>query len=415
MSEDASNPRHGGLTDAGLARRFAVAWIFLFVSGVLGAGLRLAVIQPVPGFHYGHMLHAHSHVAFLGWVFNAFFVAALRQFIPPDRARSYDAVWWTMQVAIVGMLVTFPIQGYDVASIAFTTLHMGAAIVFAGKLWRTNHAVPAARFFLRAGLLFMLVSGLGPVALGPLAALDLRDSPAYSLSIYFYLHFQYNGWFLFFLLALLLQLRHGRGRAADSAAAIRAGWWLIAGCGLTYALSALWCDPPSWVRGVALAGGAAQLIGCVLLVRSVRAAPAGTALRPALLWVVAVASFFLKYVLQFLGAWPGLAELANQRFVAIAFLHLIFLGVVTPALLLWAGHAGWVREGWPRRAGLVLFLGGALVTEVMLVAPTGFALAGWSFPLPLAPTLFAAALALVAGIALLGLALRPARRVRGEA
>jgi hypothetical protein len=389
-------------------RRFAVAWMFLLISAALGVGLRLQLVSPVAGLNYGFLLHTHSHVAFLGWVFNAFFVAALRHFIPPEAARGYDVLWWTMQVGVLGMMATFPFQGYAFASITFATLHTGAAAVFAGKLWRGNCAAPAARVHLRAALGFMLLSGLGPIALGPLAALGLRESPVYTLSIYFYLHCQYNGWFLFFLQALLLQRRHEAGYPADGYAAIRAARWLASGCLLTYALSALWIQPPAWVQGLAAAGGLAQIIGCVELWRAVRGTfPPGAGLPP-LEWIAA-GGFGLKHGLQLAAALPGLAGFAHERFIAIAFLHLIFLGIVTPALIAWARENGWFPPARRQRPGLLVFLGGAAATELLLLAPAAAGLAGQALalPLPLPHALLAASVAILIGLLALG---RPGHR-----
>lgn len=53
--------------DAGLARRFRVAWGFLLGSVLIGLGLRLQWVRPWTSLGYNDLLHAHSHVAFLGW------------------------------------------------------------------------------------------------------------------------------------------------------------------------------------------------------------------------------------------------------------------------------------------------------------------------------------------------------------
>ncbi len=345
-------------------RAFALALGFLLVTAILGTLLRLHTAVPLPGFAYGHVLHAHSHVAFLGWVFNAFFALALTYFAPPGEQRGYVRLFVVLQIAVVGMLVSYPIQGYGSVSIAFSTLHMVGSGVFAWKLWHRNTASPVARGHLRAALLFLVVSGLGPLALGPLAASGLRDTPAYQLSIYFYLHCQYNGWFLFFLQAVLFQ----SFTPANPAAARQALHWLSAGAVLTLAQSALWLHPPGWVYALAALGGGVQLVGCVYLLRALRGA--GTLFRgmARALAVLALASFFLKHLLQAASAAPALAHLANHRFTVIAFLHLVFLGVVAPALFAWALRQGWLRPTPVTHTGLVLFVGAALANEVVLIA-----------------------------------------------
>lgn len=385
--------------DVGLARRFRFAWGYLLGSVLIGLGLRLNWVWPWTSLGYSDLLHAHSHVAFLGWVFNAFFVAALRHFVPPAEMRSYDRLWWTMQAGVVGMLATFPFQGYAAASITFSTLHMAAALGFALKLWRRNHAAPAARVHLRLALVFMLLSGAGPLALGVLPALGLRESPAYTLAIYFYLHCQYNGWFPFFLQALLLQRAEEQGWRVDGPAAARAAWWLGGGGLLAYALSTLWCQPPAVLGWIALAGGVIQAVGAVQFSRAVRRVPWPADRVVRLLAFAAVGAWLLKHGLHLVGPWPGLAALTQQRFVAIAFLHLVFLGLVTPGLLIWAHGQNWLPTGGRLRWGVGLLLLGTVASELLLVVPTftGGLPFGWSLPLPL----LTSSAVLVVGVALL--------------
>jgi hypothetical protein len=384
---------------AWLARRFRMAWAFLLGSVLIGLGLRLHWVWPWTSLGYSDLLHAHSHTAFLGWVFNAFLVAALRHFVPSAEMRGYDRIWWTMQAAVAGMLVTFPFQGYAAASITFSTLHMAAALVFAVKLWRRNHAAPAARIHLRLALAFMLLSGAGPLALGVLPALGLRESPAYTLAIYFYLHCQFNGWFPFFLQALLLQRAEEQGWPVDGPAAARAAWWLGGGGLLVYALSTLWCQPPAVMGWIAVAGGVIQATGAALLLRAVRNVPWPAVRVVRVLAFVAVGAWLLKHGLHLAGPWPGLAALAQQRFVAVAFLHLVFLGLVTPGLLVWAHGRGWLPAGGRLRVGVGLLLLGTAASELLLVLPAlaGGLPFGWSLPW----SLLAASVVLVAGVALL--------------
>lgn len=378
-------------------RMFGVALMFLAIVAGLGALLRWQTIRPWAWVDSGHFLHAHSHTAFLGWVFNAFFAVALVGFVPVAERRGYGRLFVGLQVAMVGMLASFPVQGYGPVSIAFSTLHVIGSGVFVWRLWRRNTAVPVARGYLRVALGCLLASGLGPLMLGPLAANGLRETPWYHLAIYFYLHAQYNGWFLFFLLAVLFQGLAQRGAWAGEAAAQRARRWFAAGVVLTLAQSTLWLGPPGWVYALAGVGGVAQLVGCGYFLRAVRGAGGFVAGPVRVLVGLAVGAFVLKHALQAAAAWPGLGVLANQRFTVIAFLHLVFLGVVAPALFAVAWQRGWWRDGAISRGAVAVFLGGATVTEGMLVAvPLGLDVGAW-----LPQGLFAAALAMTVGAGVL--------------
>lgn len=383
--------------EASARRMFGLALIFLVIVAGLGALLRWQTIRPWAWVHSGHFLHAHSHTAFLGWVFNAFFAVALVTFVPPAERRGYGRLFVGLQVAMVGMLGSFPVQGYGAVSIAFSTLHVIGSGVFVWRLWRRNTAEPVARGYLRVALGCLLASGLGPLLLGPLAANGLRETPWYHLAIYFYLHAQYNGWFLFFLLAVLFQGLAQRDDWAGEGAAQRGRRWLTVGVVLTFAQSTLWLEPPGWVYALAGVGGAAQLVGCGYVLRALRGAGRWVTGPVRVLAGLALGAFLLKHALQAAAAWPGLGALANQRFTVIAFLHLVFLGVVAPALLAVAWQRGWVRDGVIGRGAVAVFLGGATVTEALLVAvPLGLNVGAL-----LPQGLFAAALAMVAGAGVL--------------
>ncbi len=354
--------------DSGILARtaFRTAMAFLAVTAGAGLLLRLLALYPVSGFNYVHWLHTHSHVAFMGWVFNACFAVSLVHFVAPPATRAWLRLFLILQAGVLGMMLSFPVQGYGPVSIAFSTLHLGAAAVYAWRLWRHHTATAAARPHLRIALLALVLSGLGPLALGPLAALDLRESPAYTLSIYYYLHTHYNGWFVFFLQAVALQLA---GSRADATRAGRAALWLGAGLVLTFAQSTLWLSPPFVVRALAALGGTAQLVGAFMLLRalaSVRAVLPPGCIR----WLTtgAVTAWLLKLLLQGLAVLPALDALVNHRFTVIAFLHLVFLGIVTPGLFALALRQHWLPRSRATAIGLVVFLGSIAVSQAVLVA-----------------------------------------------
>lgn len=378
---------------------FGVALAFLVVVAALGTLLRWQAVRPLAGINYGYILHAHSHAAFLGWVFNAFIALAFVLFVPMEAHRAYRRLFIVFQVAVLGMLVAFPVQGYAAVSIAFSTLHMGGSFGFAWWLWRRNLALPVARGPLRVALVFLVVSGLGPFLLGPLAANGLRDSSAYHLSVYFYLHAQYNGWFLFFLQAALLQSAARRGLSLRENDARRALVWLTVGTALTFAQSTLWLTPAGWVYAIAGVGGVAQLVGCFFLRRCFLGAWARLTGLVKVLAGLAVGAFLLKHALQAAAAWPALGAFGSHRFIVIAFFHLVFLGVVAPALFAWALSFEWLPDSGFTRVGLVLFLAGAGATELLLIAVPFGLLPGIPLPVSLLGTAVAMTLGAVALLA----------------
>ena len=116
------------------------------------------------------------------------------------------------------------------------------------------------------------------------------------------------------------------------------------------------------------------------------------------LFKLAWGAFGLKLALQFMMAWPGMTTVANSRFTVIAFLHLVFLLIVTPVLWAWALQRGWVTLTRGVRWGVGGWLGGAVATESLLVAvPLGVGID----PVWLLKLLLAAAVAMLVGAVLM--------------
>lgn len=362
------------------ARTFTVAWYWFLLAALIAILLRWFPVYPTNDWDINYLRHTHSHVAFLGWVFNGFFAIALREFIPAKSRKAYFILFLVLQVGVIGMAASFPLQGYGGVSIAFSTLHMMASAVFAWWLWNCSQLDSGTRLWLRMALIFMLLSGLGPLFLGPLAVMDMRDHPGYTLAIYFYLHCQYNGWFILFLIAAVYrrwQLLGGEmspARLRASAIAIGAGTLL------NFSLSLLWLNPPLAVWILAAASGLAQIWGMWQLRPIVKMAWQNFDKFLRVLLVIIISSLVTKLVLQILACLPVLAPLAYHRFIAIAFLHLVFLGIVTPSLYGWAWHAGWIHKGIITRIGHSLYLAGSLATELVLVTAALIGLGGLVLP-----------------------------------
>ncbi len=351
---------------------FMVAWVFLILTAMLGLLLRWQVIWPIKGIDYGNFLHAHSHIGFLGWVFNAFFALAFLRWVPAGKERSWIRLFWFLQVANLGMLVSYPLQGYGGFSILFSTLHMGGSLAFAWKLWLAPDIAVLARPWLRSALVLMLLSGLGPLALGPLAALDLRAHPAYPLSIYWYLHFQYNGWFILFPIAWVLDSvdKRLKGREAALRKALNLS---LTGIILTFLVSALWVGLPVWMVLLAGAGGILQFAGILWLLQILyrdgrgylKASPRFVRF---LVWIGALV-LMVKNGSQLLACLPALEAYTQHRFIVIAFMHLVFLAVVLPWLVAAARQLNWMRGGRWFLSGAILLGTGVIATKLALTLP----------------------------------------------
>jgi hypothetical protein len=375
-----------------MRRLFKVPLVFLFIALLLGLLLRWHFVEPVSGLKFPYWLHGHSHMMFLGWVFNTLFLA-FAEVVSPDKKR-YVNLFVFVQVLLVGMMISFPLQGYGAISITLSTLHTLSIFVFSAWIFRdTKGSSTLSTWFARRSLFFFLLSSLGPFTLGPLVANGLGQSHWYYFAVYYYLHFQYNGVFLFGILSLIFRFLEEKKINVDVHRCRRASaimFWSVFPC---YALSLLWAKPGMFFNFIGLGGGILQIIAVMMLFKaqgSVTVVWSTLKRRTKPLLVVAGLSFVLKLLLQLLSSHQAIANLAYEiRPFTIAYLHLVLIGVVTFALLAWYHEQKIISLKNP--AGVFLLIVGFAASELTMIAGP---LCGVATPL----ILFVFSSMLVAGI-----------------
>ena len=185
-----------------------VSIIYLFLVASIGTLLRAAGHVPLP-LQYEHLVHAHSHVAFQGWVYTLMFLLLTHLYLDQGQIRAgrYPLQFWLTAVVILCVLVSFAMQGYGLFSICFSTLFQLLNYWFIYRFFKdTKHLVSLPLRLIRMGLWLGVLSTLMPIGIGILSAKGLNGSEAYQSLVYTFLHLQYNGWFLFVLLGLFFQL-----------------------------------------------------------------------------------------------------------------------------------------------------------------------------------------------------------------
>jgi len=315
----------------------------LCLVAAAGVLLRYKILFPLPSVHHKNLLHGHSHFAFSGWVSLALFTAITyvlseNKRIAPGR---YTVLFWLTQLAAFGMLFTFPFMGYNAVSIAFSTLSIFFSYAFAWVAWKdiASSAIPGmVRCWFYAALLFYVLSSAGAFHLAYLMAGKTGSQSLYIGSVYFFLHFQYNGWFLFAILGLFFYQLHSMGvplRRKYVWFVFRA---LFFACFPAFLLSTLWMQLSSVLYWIAAIAGLVQVGALLLIIRLL--APLRNKvlaqLAPATrwLWSLALIAFSIKILLQAISAIPSLSYLAfGFRPVVIGYLHLILLGFVSLSLL----------------------------------------------------------------------------------
>lgn len=352
-----------------------VCLINFLVAATMGLMLRYVFALPLHDFvkpiplQFRNLMHAHSHGAMLGWVYLMLYVLIVHHFIP-DKKRIYNRLFWVTEIAVIGMLISFPFQGYAAISISFSTLHIICSYLFIRLIWK-NHKIESKpiQLLLKASLVFMFVSTIGIWCLGPAAAILGIESAFFQIAIQFFLHFQFNGWFLFAVLAVFLP-----SFFIENTKRFQVFFkTLIGGTILTFALPVSWFAYHSilpWINGV---GVLLQLVAGYYFILLLR--PHWTKFwqktLPLSKWMygLALLSFVLKIALQTSSIIPEVSMMANQyhNFV-IGFIHLMMLGVITGFLFAFLLESSLISiKSKSLNLGIYSFIIGFIATEFILL------------------------------------------------
>jgi hypothetical protein len=347
--------------------------IFLFVASCLGLILRWHHLDPISGFKYSFWLHAHSHIMFLGWVFNALSIAFVISLVKEQLHKDYYMIFIAINILLVGMLVLFPLQGYGAATIILSSMHTLLVLLLSLRFFRDTriHYRVHSFSFARISLVFFIISAIGPLALGAITANGLGHTNWYRLAVYYYLHFQYNGVFTFGVFALLFRLLEEKEIEVSYHLAKLFKILLLVSCFPAYILSTLWTKPGILFNVIGFLAGLAQIVGLLyftLLIRRNIGEIRKRFSRQALaLLIISFAAFATKLVLQLISAHPFIAALADEvRIYTIAYLHLVLIGMVSCFLLAWYMEKRYI--GSVKYYYLILLISGFVGSEFSMIS-----------------------------------------------
>lgn len=318
-----------------------LALTYFVLIATLGVLLRLFPIVDIPT-SYKFLIHTHSHVALLGWVYTALTTLIYKIYLENSQIeRRYRFLFWGTQITIIGMLLTFPFTGYALLSITFSTLFLIASYLFtwlfikhaSSTLKQTN----AYRCIL-AALWYMVISSIGPWALGIIMNTLGSGSDLYRSAIYFYLHFQYNGWFILALFGIFFYLLELH--AITIPKKVFNYFFLLMNIGVvaTFGISLLWMQPSLVIYLFSATGAFFQLLAVGILIKyllsRIKQHHNSTNIFSVFLKIIFV-FFSIKLIVQLLGSTPYFANMTSNNInLIIAYLHWVFLGIISPSLLL---------------------------------------------------------------------------------
>lgn len=347
----------------------AVSLFNFLIAAAMGLVLRYGMIGEIP-FNYQFLVHGHSHVALLGWLYLSIYIFIIKLAVRYDINWFYQLFWLT-QLSVIGMMISFPLQGYAVFSIIFSTLHILCSYAFVFKIWKHLAKLNSvSKLLLKWSLTFMLISTLGVWFLGYVMKVYGATSPIYDISIQWFLHFQFNGWFVFVVLGLVsLIIPHNNLDNIKNYVSI-----LAVSVILSVSLPIFWFTEVKFLYWINVVSVPIQFISMFfilkfLLLKSIKL---NTSLYFKIFISIGLSSLFLKIFFQLATIHPLIATAGyNYRNLLIGFIHLLMLGAISSIIISLIIFTFKIEKSHLFKTSILLFIAGIISTEV-LMASQGF-------------------------------------------
>ncbi|MBK7558861.1 MAG: hypothetical protein IPI54_11570 [Chitinophagaceae bacterium] len=393
-------------------RWLKITLLNLLIVATIGVVLRYKILYPLPFIDQKHLLHGHSHFAFSGWITQAIMTLMVVYLANSKGETIYKRYRWLLYTNLFtayGMLVAFPIEGYGLYSIIFSSASVLVSYAFAVYYWKDLNKQAfkqTTHLWFKAAVFFNAFSSLGIFALTIMMVSNVIHSTWYLAAEYFYLHFQSNGWFFFACMGLFTAYISRFIKAAD---AFKKIFKLFVFAAVpAYFLSTLWMPLPVWVYILVIIAAVAQLAGWIWLVNLLKInwQPVKNNFSVIAKYILAFAGIALtvKLLLQLGSTFPGLSDLAfGFRPIVIGYLHLVLLGVITLFLLGYMFAQKYFIGNKTAMAGAFVFSGAVIFNEMLLMIQGVAAITYTAIPF-INELLLGAAILLFAGALLMAFA-----------
>jgi len=358
-----------------ISRWYKFALFNLIILALMGVLLRYKIAFALPFIEQKNLLHAHSHFAFSGWV------GFMLQLIIIDLFRGIykgNTTFWNKFLLIstiinYGMLFAFAWQGYGPVSITISTISILLSYVYAVlvflSLKNANNTISIK--FVKAALVFLALSSIGPFALAYMMATHFHHIYWSHNALYWFLHFQYNGWFVFAILGIFFYKIESSSvvRSRSSTAFYRL---MLFSFFPAYFLVIMLYHRPLWITITNFTTAILQAIALALFVGIlIRNSRIWTkSINPVSNWLILISflAFGLKICLQFFSAHPEIGQLAYSfRPIVIGYLHLVFLVFATLFILSHLSGSKSIKlDSTVAVSGLISFVLFVIINETLL-------------------------------------------------
>lgn len=360
-----------------------ISLINLCIVAFLGVVLRYKIAFALPFVDQKHLLSGHSNFAFCGWITQTLMVlmvSYLKKRGLNDIFKKYRWLLITNLVSAYGMVIAFLTEGYGPFSTTFSIISIIVSYLFAFKYWRDLNRITkklVSRYWFKAALIFSVFSSLGTFALSYMMITKNLDQKWYLSAVYFFLHFQYNGWFIFAIGGLLIDKLYALKIISNLNKTIF--YIFLISCFPTYFLSVPWLPIPTWIFSIEALAAVSQIVAWSWLIAFIskyhirfdsEISHVGK-----ILFRLAAIAFTIKIALQLGSIYPPLGKIAfGFRPIIIGYLHLVLLGVVTIFLLGFIVSQKYILLNKKSIIGITIFVCGIIFNEGLLLSQGIFAM-----------------------------------------
>ena len=359
-----------------LRRWLTISFLNLLLVASLGVIMRYKIAFYLPLIQQKYVLHSHSHFAFAGWITQTLMILLVHYLCLKNGEQVFKKYRWLLYANLItayGMLVSFIIQGYGFFSISFSTLSIFVSYFFAAYYWKDLAGMKernVSHWWFKAALVFSVTSSIGAFALAYMMANKLAYQNWYLGAIYFFLHFQYNGWFFFAGMGLLVSRLEKINGAVKN---LKTAFLLFCpACLPAYFLSVLWLPFPLIIYCIIVAAVIAQLTGWAMMLKifikdnlfiSRQFSKYGK-----ILLLLSAIAFSIKLLLQSGSVHPALSQLSyGFRPIIIGYLHLVLLAVTSIFLIGYIVSFQMVPVTKKLITGVFVFVAGIIINELLLM------------------------------------------------
>ncbi|MEO7176615.1 MAG: hypothetical protein ABI002_12555 [Saprospiraceae bacterium] len=336
--------------------------------------MRYKIAFSFPVLDQKHLQLAHSNFAFSAWIsllLMVLMIQTIAKYLPERVAGQFNALLILSLALMYGMLIAFTLQGYGAFSIFFASATLLVSMAFCTLFYKSSRKLKdlAGKPWFNVALIFVAISTLGSFYLSYMMATGTTNQHAYLGAVYWFLHFQYNGWFFFASMGLLINLLHAKNITIASEK--KAFLALAITCIPTYGLSILWAQLPFWVYLIIVVASMIQLYGwSILLIDLVKQRvlkKLNLGFIGKLLIIIPGLAYSVKILLQTASVIPSMSDMAfGFRPIVIAYLHLVLLASFSIFLFGYLYIKQENRFGNFAKNGLLLFIIGVILNEAIL-------------------------------------------------